>query len=83
MSAQEEERMKQLLKQALRPVEHDTEPERELWPEVLNRIGRDGQVAPAVGARAAWVWFDVALLAALVLLGVSFPSAIPLLLYYL
>ncbi len=81
MSAQEEERMKQLLKQALRPVERDAEPERDVWPEVLSRIDQDA--GPAVVARSPWVWFDVALLAGLAVLGVSFPSALPLLLYYL
>lgn len=81
MSADVEERMKQLLKQALRPVEHEAEPGRDVWPEVLNRI--DQHAGPAVVPRSPWVWFDVALLAGLAVLGVSFPTAIPLLLYYL
>jgi hypothetical protein len=76
----DEERMKQLLKQAVRPVEADVEPAIDLWPTVLRRLD-DG--ASAETARTQWVWLDGALLAGLVALGVSFPSTIPLLLYYL
>ena len=83
MSADEEERIKQLLRISMPPAEADAEARRDLWPDVLNRIGRDEEVARAVGERSLWVWFDVALLAVLAVLGVSFPSAIPLLLYYL
>ena len=83
MSADEEERIKQLLKDALPRAGADAEAERDLWPDVLKRIGRDEEVVLAVSERSGWVWFDVALLAALALLGVSFPTAIPLLLYYL
>jgi hypothetical protein len=83
MSAIEEQRIKQLLRNALPPAGTDAEAERDVWPDVLKRIGRDEEVARAVGQRSAWMWFDVALLAGLTVLGVSFPSAIPLLLYYL
>lgn len=83
MSADKEQRIKQLLRNALPPAGTDAEAKRDLWPEVLKRIGRDEEVARAVGERSAWVWFDVALLAGLAFLGVSFPAAIPLLLYYL
>ena len=77
----EEERMKQLLKQAVRPVDGDAGPARDLWPALLMRLDEDS-AAEAAG-RTRWVWLDGALLAGLVVLGVSFPSAIPLLLYYL
>jgi hypothetical protein len=83
MSADKEERINQLLRDALPPAGTDAEAERDVWPDVLKRIGRDEEVARAVGQRSAWMWFDVALLAGLAVLGVSFPAAIPLLLYYL
>jgi len=78
----DEERMKQLLKQAVRPVETDAEPARDLWPAVLKRLDEHAAAEPAAG-RSWWVWLDGALAAGLVVLGVSFPATIPLLLYYL
>ena len=77
----DEERMKQLLKQAVRRVDVDGEPGRDLWPSLLKRL--DEHTAAEAAGRVRWVWLDGALLVALVVLGVSFPSAIPLLLYYL
>jgi hypothetical protein len=77
----DQERMKQLLKQALRPVEANAEPASDLWPAVLRRI--DEHAEADSDARSRWVWLDGALLAGLVVLGVSFPATIPLLLYYL
>jgi hypothetical protein len=77
----DEERMKQLLKQAVRPVEADAEPARDLWPAVLKRLDENDAAEAAV--RSRWVWLDGALLAGLAVLGVSFPATIPLLLYYL
>lgn len=64
--------MKKLLRQALPPVKG--EPERDLWPAVLNRLD---------AAPAALPWFDWALLAGLVALVACFPASIPMLLYYL
>lgn len=83
MSSHEEDRIKQLLKQALRPVETGAEPERDVWPDVLRRLDRNEGAGAAIVQRSPWVWFDVALLAGLAVLGVSFPTVIPLLLYYL
>jgi hypothetical protein len=77
----DEERMKQLLKQAVRPVETDAEPARDLWPAVITRLDEHAAAEPA--GRSWWVWLDGALVAGLVALGVSFPATIPLLLYYL
>lgn len=76
-----EERMKQLLKQAVRPVETDAEPAIDLWPSVLRRL--DDGTSAETAARTRWVWIDSALLAGLIALGVGFPATIPLLLYYL
>jgi hypothetical protein len=81
MNAHDDDRMKQLLRQAVPPVEADTEPARDLWPQVLKRL--DDDAAGDAPARSRWVWLDVALLAGLAVLGVSFPTMIPLLLYYL
>lgn len=81
MNAHEEDRIRQLLKQAISPMDADAEPQRDLWPAVLKRL--DEQTAPAVVTRSQWVWLDVALLAGLAILGASFPATIPLLLYYL
>ena len=77
----DEERMKQLLRHAVRPFQPDAEPEHDLWPAVLKRLDERAGLE-AVG-QSRWVWLDGALLVALVVLGVSFPATIPLLLYYL
>jgi len=81
MSAHEEERIKQLLKQAMPRVGADEEPGCDLWPEMLKRLDRNA--APAVDRKSLWVWFDLVLLAGLAVLGVAAPATIPLLLYYL
>ena len=79
MNTHDEERMKKLLRQALPPVEDDAGPGRDLWPDVLRRL--DARVAAP--ASPGWVWFDGALLAGLVGLAAIFPTAIPVILYYL
>ena len=81
MNAHDDDRLKQLLRQAVPPVATGAEPARDLWPAVLKRI--DSDTAGEVRVRSRWVWLDVALLAGLAVLGVSFPATIPLLLYYL
>lgn len=68
----EQRRIEQLLRQSLPPVE-DAELARDLWPAVLRRLDR--KQSPPL--------FDWALLAGLIGLAVVFPSAIPVLLYYL
>jgi len=79
MNAHDEDRIKQLLKQAVPPVVADAEPARDLWPQVLQRL--DSATESAQPSR--WVWIDIALLGGLAVMGVSFPATIPLLLYYL
>jgi hypothetical protein len=81
MNAHDDDRLKQLLRQAVAPIETDAEPSRDLWPAVLKRL--DNGAAENARVRSRWVWLDVALLAGLAVLGVSFPATIPLLLYYL
>jgi hypothetical protein len=72
-----EERIKQLLKQSLPPVEAGAELERVLWPAVLRRLDEDAAQHRAVP------WFDWALLGGLAVFAVSFPATIPVFLYYL
>ena len=73
MNANDEERMKQLLREALPPMA-EAEPARDLWPAMLRRLDT-GMDAPP--------WFDWALLGGLVALAAFFPASIPVFLYYL
>lgn len=73
MNTHNEERIKQLLKNAFPPV-GDAEPERALWPDMLRRL--DAQ-------RPAVPWFDWALAAGLAVFIGAFPASIPVFLYYL
>lgn len=72
MNTHEEERIRQRLKAALRPVEN-IEPTRDLWPAMLHRLDK----------RAIPPWFDWALAGGLTLFAVLFPATIPVFLYYL
>lgn len=82
------DRIKQLLKQAVPPVAADAEPERDLWPAVLRRLDQ-GHAAEPRARSMQWPvqrpipWFDWALVAGLVVFAVSFPATIPVFLYYL
>jgi len=84
MNANDEKRMKNLLRQALPPVENDAKPSRDLWPAVLSRLN----TKPVTLQSPEWicfnnVWFDSALLIVLVALAVFFPASIPVFLFYL
>jgi hypothetical protein len=79
MSAPDENRIQQLLRQALPPVAAQPEPTRDLWPALLRRLDERAVAQP----RSRWVWFDCALLAGLAVLTAAFPLSIPLLLYCL
>jgi len=68
------DRMKELLKQALPRVSSD-ESARDLWPNVLLRIAQP--------AAAKVPWFDWALLAGLIGFAAFVPASIPVFLYYL
>ncbi len=69
-----DDRIKKLLQAALPPLENEPEPSRDLWPAMLRQLDA-GTVAPP--------WYDWALLAGLLGLAGLFPTAIPVLLYYL
>ncbi len=86
MNAHDENRMKELLKQAVPPVAADAEPERDLWPAVLRRLDKDAPVAintSPVRSRQWVPWFDWALAGGLLVFAVLFPATIPVFLYYL
>ena len=73
MNAHDEDRIKQLLRQALPPVP-DAEPGHDLWPAVLRKLDARPASPP---------WFDWALAGGLILFAAFAPSSIPVLLYYL
>jgi hypothetical protein len=79
MNAEDPDRMKKLVQQALPPMEGDDEPDRDLWPAMLGRLN----APPAAEPLAGWAWFDGALAVSLVALAACFPASIPVLLYYL
>ena len=78
MNANDQDRLRNLLKGALPPIIDETGPARDLWPAMLRRLN-----ARPNARISAWAWFDLALLAGLAGAAVIFPSAIPVLLYYL
>lgn len=73
-----DERIRELLVQALPPVDPAAEPSRDLWPNLLRRLDEQPAAVPR-----RHNWFDWALLAGLILFGVTFPATIPVFLYYL
>ncbi len=80
MTAHDEDRIKELLQQALPPVDPDAEPARDLWPAMLRRLDSAAATRPAL-RRVPWL--DWALLAGLIIFIAVFPATIPVLLYYL
>lgn len=73
MNAHEEERIKQLLKDAL-PHLDDAQPQRDLWPAMLRRLDAGPVSVP---------WFDWALAGGLAVFALALPASIPVFLYYL
>ncbi len=73
MNANDEDRIKQLLRHALPPVQ-DAEPRHDLWPAVLRKLDARPSSPP---------WFDWALAGGLVAFAAFAPASIPVLLYYL
>jgi hypothetical protein len=74
MNAHDQDRIKQLLQQALPPIEGESEPPRDLWPALLRKMDAPPAAPPL---------FDWALLAAILAFFAFVPNAIPVLLYYL
>ena len=81
MTEYDENRMKELLQQALPPVAPGTEPTRDLWPDLFRRL--DGEPVQASSLPRKLPWFDWALIAGLIVFAVAFPATIPMFLYYL
>ena len=75
---QETEGMKQLLREALPPLGPDAEPDRDLWPAMLQRMDEQ-----STRATASVPWFDWALAGGLVAFVSIAPRTIPVILYYL
>lgn len=73
MNTHDEDSMKQLLKQALPPMQN-AELERDLWPTMLRRL----EARPASPP-----WYDWALAGSLAVFAIVFPASIPVFLYYL
>lgn len=74
------EELANLLRKAAPPVGSDAGPGPDLWPAMQRRLSQ--QEGVRVGLRAV-PWFDWALAGGMALAGVAFPTAIPVLLYYL
>ncbi len=76
MNQPDQKRIEQLLRKSLPPISAriGSELPRDLWPAMLKRLETRPTAVP---------WFDWALLAAVVVWVVSFPGAIPVLLYHL
>jgi len=72
MNDHNDEKIRELLKQSLRPTNHELE--RDLWPQMLHRLEEHSAAVP---------WFDWALLALVALCLLLVPNTIPLLLYHL
>jgi hypothetical protein len=72
MNAHDQQRIEQLLKQALPPV-GDAEPAHDLWPSMLQRLD----------AGTALPWFDWALAGGIAIFSLALPTSIPVILYYL
>lgn len=74
MGTHNEDRMTELLRRSLLPVDPGAEPARDLWPLLLKRLDARPAAPP---------WFDWALIAGLAALAALFPATIPVFLYYL
>ena len=74
MNREEEDRIRQLLRQAMPPVKAEAEPAFDLWPRVRARMAAKTPQVP---------WYDWALAGGMAVLVLCFPGTIPLLLYYL
>ena len=76
MSNEEINKMKELLKQAVIPVQN-TEFRRDLWPQMLRKLDEQPSTVCTIP------WFDWALAAILSAVLIFFPGSIPALLYHL
>lgn len=74
------ESIETLLRGAIPRVDSDPEPARDLWLAMQARLNAQ----PALAAKLRAVpWFDWALAVGLAVFALTFPAAVPMLLYYL
>ncbi len=73
MTERNDERLRELLRKAMRPVE-DSELKRDLWPELLRKLDARAMPVP---------WYDWALTALVAGALALFPHLIPVLFYQL
>lgn len=74
MNRQEQDRMKLLLREAVKPMEEDPQPAHDLWPQMLARMQERAGAVP---------WLDWALAGGLAAFLAAFPVTLPVLLYCL
>ncbi|MGA9586321.1 MAG: hypothetical protein WBQ95_13385 [Terracidiphilus sp.] len=74
----QDEQIKQMLREALPPLDANAEAGRDLWPAMLRRM--DEQNERGAGSVP---WFDWALAGGLVAFAAIAPRTIPVILYYL
>ncbi len=79
MNAHDENRMKQLLQQALPRVEGNSATDHDLWPVMLQRL----HARPAVSPFNSWASLDWVLLAGILAFVAAFPASISVLAYCL
>ena len=77
MNSHDQDRIQQLLREALPPMQ-SAEPDRDLWPAILQRLKSDPRTALKSVPLLDW-----ALAGALVAFAAFAPTTIPVLLYYL
>lgn len=86
MNEQEETKLTGLLKQSIKPVNHELP--RDLWPQMLRRLDQQAPsrswiaVLLSPAALSSVPWFDWALLAGLIVGVCLFPRSIPIWLYH-
>ena len=74
----EEVGVEELLKRAMPRLDGEPEPDRDLWPAMLNRMDSEN-----AGSAARVPWFDWALAGGLLAFAAVVPRTIPVILYYL
>jgi len=74
------ESLEMLVRRAIPRIDNDPEPPHDLWPALQARLNAQ---APLSARLRSVPWFDWALAAGLAVFALTFPAAVPMLLYYL
>lgn len=80
MNVDENDRMRQLLRESMGAATQDCTTQRDLWPLMAARLGEQPDLEIP---RGSVPWFDWALAGGLVIGIAAYPALIPMLLYYL